>query len=456
MHSFSVYRYRLPALALALGSLAGLISYGKLLAPTLTDRVSVAADGAQASGASANPSISANGRFVAFDSVASNLVQNDTNGVSDVFVKDLMTGAVIRVSVDSNGFEGNGASGYPSISADGMTVAFESSATNLVPADTNAVTDVFVRQISLGVTTRVSVSSGGVEANSSAFNAAISGDGRVIAFTTSANNLVSGDAGVWHDVFAHSLDTGTTTLVSVATDGARGNFSSGYLGRAAISEDGSIIAFQSVASTLVAGDTNGSRDVFLRDTANQTTTRVSVGPGGVEGNADSGSTASRPGISMSSDGRFVAFSAIATNLVSNDSNGHRDIFVRDRQLSVTTLVSVASNGDQALGDSYANTMSADGSVVVFDSSAANLVAGDTNGFVDIFRHDLTSGSTTRLSVSSLGSQGSSTSFIPTISALGESVAFYSFASNLVTGDTNQRSDVFVRGRLRPSIVPRRP
>jgi Tol biopolymer transport system component len=400
-----------------------------------TIRVSVSSDGTQGNGLSAGSSISADGRYIAFHSDATNLVSGDINGHYDIFVYDRNTGQITRVSVSTNGTEGNYASWYPSISADGRYIAFHSYAANLVSGDTNGRADVFVHDLDTGQTTRVSVASDGTQGNDESWFPAISADGRYVVFSSQATNLVSGDTnGAW-DIFIHDLDTGQTTRVSVASDGAQGNGGSEY---PSISSDGRSIAFQSDATNLVSGDTNGEKDVYVRDRVTGQTTRVSVASDGTQGNGGS----EYP--SISSDGRSIAFQSYSTNLVSGDTSGLDDIFVRDRVTGQTTQVSISSDGSQGNSRSWSSSISANGRYVAFSSQATNLVSGDTNGYYDIFVHDLDTGQTTRVSVASDGTQGNNESWVSAISADGRYVAFMSDASNLVNGDTNDKSDIFVR------------
>src|SRR5437870_4266363 len=234
-----------------------------------TERVSVASDGTQGNGASDGAAISGDGRFVAFRSSASNLVPGDTNGTFDVFVHDRQTGETVRASVASDGAQGNGASNTPAISADGRFVAFTSSASNLVPGDTNSTDDVFVRDRQTRQTTRVSVASDGTQSNGLSLYQSISADGRFVAFPSAATNLVPGDTNAKADTFVHDRMTGATERVSVASDGTQGNGDSGV---PAISADGRFVAFESDATNLVPVDTNSSRDVFVRATGTPTTT----------------------------------------------------------------------------------------------------------------------------------------------------------------------------------------
>jgi Tol biopolymer transport system component len=343
-----------------------------------TELVSVSSAGVQGNSSSyGTPSISADGRYVAFYSPASNLVSGDTNGSVDIFVRDRQTGTTELVSVSSSGVQGNGSSYSPSISADGRYVAFYSLASNLVTADTNLYEDVFVRDRQAGTTERVSVSSAGAQGNSSSYTPSISADGRYVAFRSYATNLVSGNVNGYSDIFVRDRQTGTTTRVSVANAGYEGNNDSSS---PSISADGRYVAFASLASNLVsgAGDTNGVEDIFVRDRQTGTTERVSVSSAGTQGNGASSSP------SISADGRYVAFYSLASNLVSGDTNGTFDIFVRDRQTGTTELVSVSSSGVQGNSASSSPSISADGRYVAFYSPASNLVSGDTNGSADIF------------------------------------------------------------------------
>ena len=288
-----------------------------------------------------------------------------------------------------------------------------------------------------GTTTRVSVASDGEQGNSSSYDSSISADGRYVAFESSASNLVSGDTNGAYDVFVHDRQTGQTTRVSVASDGSQGNDGSED---PSISADGRYVAFVSYASNLVSGDTNVDADVFVHDRQTGQTTRVSIASDGNQGNGECWYT------SISADGRYVAFDSWASNLVSGDTNGTRDVFAHDRQTGQTTRVSVASDGNQGNSWSYYPSISADGRYVAFYSWASNLVSGDTNDEHDIFVHDRQTGQTTRVSVASDGSQGNGSPYQPSISADGRYVAFHSYASNLVSGDTNGAWDVFVHDR----------
>src|SRR5438445_704443 len=307
----------------------------------------------------------------------------------------------VRVSVASDGTEGNDVSLGSALSADGRFVAFDSAATDLVAGDTNGVSDVFVHDRQTGTTERVSVASGGAQGNGSsgrigfAFPAALSAVGRFIAIVSFATNLVASDTNGATDVFVHDRQTGTTERGSVASGGTQGNRNSGgFFAFPALSADGRLVAFQSDATNLVAGDTNGATDVFVHDRQTGTTERVSVASGGSQGDGFSA------GPVLSADGRLVAFHSTATNLVARDTNGATDVFVHGRQTGTTERVSVASGGTQGNDSSAGPVLSADGGLVAFHSTATNLVSGDANGAYDVFVHELTVSTTTSTTTSS--------------------------------------------------------
>ena len=252
--------------------------------PFTIERVSVASDGTQANDWSTRPAISADGRYVAFESQATNLVPGDTTGLGDVFVHDRDTGETKRVSIASDGTPGNGVSFTPSISDGGRYVAFGSAASNLVPSDSNGTDDVFVYDRETEETERVSVPSKGGQGDRVSYGPFINADGRYVAFESQATNLVPGDTNGWGDVFVYDRETRETELVSLAFDGAQGNDISFD---PSISADGRHVAFWSFAINLVPGDTNGKADVFVRDRQTQQTERVSLSSSGVEGDQPS-------------------------------------------------------------------------------------------------------------------------------------------------------------------------
>ena len=343
-----------------------------------------------------------------------------------ILIGPLSTGCVYlqRASISSNGTQGNGNSLNPAISGDGRYVAFVSWASNLVPGDTNGLGDVFVRDHVTGTTTRVSVDSNGNQANSySREEPAISADGRYIAFASSASNLVPGDTNITSDVFVRDRVAGTTTRVNVATNGSQANnHSSADTTQVSISADGRYIAFASFAQNLVPEDTNIHYDVFVHDRVTRTTSRVSVDSNGNQ--ADDGNS-SQP--SISADGRYIAFTSYASNLVPGDTNlslsgegSAWDVFVHDRVAGTTNRVSVDSNGNQANLDSMEPAISADGRYVAFVSWASNLVSGDIQYNTPVYVHDRATGTTTAVSVATgFANEG----IRPSISGDGRYVAF---------------------------------
>ena len=344
-----------------------------------TECVSVdSAGSARVASAYQGLAVSGDGRYVAYFSEANDLVPGDTNSVADIFLRDRLNGTTERVSVDSSGAESNGQSMYPAVTDDGRFVVFSSQADNLVAGDTNGVFDVFVRDRQLGTTERVSVSGAGAQANNASGLATISADGRYVAFGSAATNLVSGDTNGHLDYFVHDRHTGATLLVSVASDGTQADRDTQ---NGMISGNGRFVAFRSDATNLVAGDVSGFADIFVHDLQLGTTERVSLGMGGLDADGDSG----WPGIS--DDGRCVSFSSAAGNLVPGGIPYHGDVFVYDRQNASTEIVSTTTGGSMCNWSSISPSISADGRYVAFSSMATDLVPNDTNGYTDIFLHD---------------------------------------------------------------------
>jgi Tol biopolymer transport system component len=392
---------------------AGMFASPASAADPVTERVSVSSAGAQSNGTSTTAAISADGRYVAFASDARNLVDPaDTNNVQDVFVRDRSTGETSRVSVSSAGVPAaDGFVNDVAISGDGRYVAFVSTASNLFPGDTFASIDVFVHDRVLGTTERVAPNSLEVD---------ISGDGRFVAFL--------GPVGGVGQVLVRDRLTGSTAVASILPNGSP---STNGAHQASISADGRYVAF--IASTPL--------QVYVRDMQLGQTVRASVASDGTAGNQ----TSTHP--SVSNDGRFVAFSSGATNLVPGDTNTVGDIFVHDTVSGETNRISVSSAGTQSnnvIDHDGLPSISADGRFVTFSSAASNLVVGDTNASVDVFLHDRQTHETSRISVSSTGAQANSFSASPQISADGRYVAFSSRGTALVAGDTNSREDIFVR------------
>lgn len=405
----------------------GSLAFGQSTSP-----VSRAPGGGVANNRSGSAAISADGRWVAFQSLASNLVSGDTNGKFDIFLHDRQTGQTSRISLTSAGAQVNDDSYSPSVSGDGHYVAFASRSSNLV-SDGNHAIDIFVRDVQAGQTTRVSVNSAGAEGNGDSFSPSVSADGRYVAFQSNASNLVSGDTNGTADIFVKDRQTGQTSRVSVATGGAQ---ASGASWTPSISGDGRFVAFCSNGPNLVNGDTNDCWDIFVHDRQTGATSRVSNATGGVQADADSGSPA------ISSDGRFVAFASWAGNLRSAISLPSQEIYTHDRLTGQTSLVTASPDGTEGNGNSSAPAISSDGRYVAFQSWADNLVSGDNNGYWDVFVRDRQTGRTFCASQVSGGVQGDRDSDQPALSGDGQTVAFVSWATNLVSGDTNAVTDVF--------------
>ena len=336
-------------------------------------------DGGFGTGSSLYPAISADGRYVAYASLASKLVPFDTNNVQDVFVTDMQTGSITRVSTDSGGFQVPGASGFDSIgiSDDGVLVVFASDEINFVPGDTNQATDIFVKDRFSGAISRVSTNAANEQADGSSLSPRISADGRFVAFASFATNLVPEATGPGLNIFVKDTLTGAVKYASTDSNGVAANLPS-YAPR--ISANGGHVVFMSDADNLVPGDSNVSRDVFVKDLDSGVTTRVNV-----DNNGNQSSTTSFLSLpTISADGRYVAFTSTSATLVPGDTNGQPDIFVRDLVENATVRVSLAPGGAQSNGLSSTPAISADGRTVTFHSSATNLASGNV-GFNDIYQ-----------------------------------------------------------------------
>ncbi len=387
-------------------------------APPGPVRVSVSSAEAQSDGASFGAGLSFDGRYAVFSSDASNLVRADTNGTRDVFVRDRQAGTTRRVSLSGTGAQGNEESFGISITPDGRYVAFTSRASNLVGGDTAGQTDAFLKDLRTGRTTRISVSGTGAQGNSESTGPKISANGRYVVFQSWATNLVEGDTTAdAADVFVRDLRTRTTDLVSVSSTGEQAN---DYTAGVAISDDGRYVTFVSYATNLVPGDTNDAADVFLRDRRAGTTTRLTVGPGGTQADGPSISVALTP------DGNSVAFDSSATNLVSPATSGATGVYVRDLRTGVT----------RRIADGRHPVLSADARYVAYEAGTGNQPA--------VFVTDRRTGAVTAASTAAGGGPADNFSSQPALSGDGGVVAFRSAATNLVPGDTNEVDDTFAR------------
>ncbi|TLF66028.1 hypothetical protein FE391_25705 [Nonomuraea sp. KC401] len=396
-----------------------------------TERVSLGPDGRQANHETWWPELSGDGNVVVFAGFASNLVSDeDTNGELDIFATDLRTRTTERVSVPTGGGLGDSFSLSPTVSHDGSFVGFTSGATNLVPGDTNGQTDAFVHDRRTGTTERISLSSAGVQGDGVSGAPDFSADGRFAVFVSDAANLVPGDTNGRADIFLRDRQAGTTERISVAHDGSQAGDQSR---EPSISADGRFVAFQSDADGLVPGDGNGRTDAFVLDREAGALKLVVV---------PHPDTDTRSPV-LSADGNALAF----TNGV-----GTGQIYVQDLSTGTSELVSANKDGGEASNMSFAPSLSADGRLVAFYSLADDIVEGDTNRSNDVFVRDVAAGTSRKISGAPKGAEGDGGADLPSISADGRYVAFESSAGNLVEGDTNHRSDVFVHD-LAPGPEP---
>ena len=408
-------------------------------------------------GASGNATISANGRYIVFTSAASNLVAGDSNNAIDIFWVDTQTQTLKLVShaIDSTA-SGNAASGNAVLSANGLFVAFTSTASNLVSTDTNNRQDVFLwnsQDESITI-----VSQGSAQSDGTSEQPAISNDGRYVAFISAATNLVTGDTNAQRDVFVWDRSSGAITIVSRA-DGATGAISDGDSSELSLSQDGRTIAFTSTAKNLIAATNSAAvQNVFIRSLDKNTTVLVSANQSGQYSTSSSFTSLKAFNPKISGDGNFVAFTSDFSDLVAKDTNGTSDVFLRDLASNTTKLISVNQSGTDS-GNSVAGAdggtgsgfgtgsfypvISNNGRYVAFSSFSSDLATGDTNNAVDVFVRDVISETTSLVSrTPSDVNTGNGASFSPVISRSGNYVAFNSAATNLISNDLNGALDVF--------------
>jgi Ca2+-binding RTX toxin-like protein len=408
-------------------------------------RISTSASGEQANGGTFSPVFSPDGKQVAFFSAASNFVPGDNNGADDVFVKDLTTGAITRISTSASGDQANGASSMPGFSNTGTRVVFQSGASNLVAGDTNGTYDVFVKDLTTGAITLISASASGEHGNGSSSDPAFSPDGNQVAFHSTASNLVAGLGGVFGQIYVKNLTTGAITSISPPSNS---DHLHGAANNPVFSPDGTQVAFDIIFITFATVSFPPyyypvffpifTPQVFITDLTTGASTLISTSASGEEGDSWSSAPVFAP------DGKKVAFVSAASNLVPGDTNESADIFIADLSTGAITRVSTSASGEQGNGPSADLVFSPDGEWVAFTSLASNLVPDDTNGAADVFVKNLTTGAITRISTSASGEQGNSNSDFPVFSPDGRQVAFQSWASNLVAGDTNGVGDIFVK------------
>jgi Tol biopolymer transport system component len=495
-----------PRATRAVGIVAALVGSSLTLAPGAmaaqgsTTRVSSAQGGGFADQSSREPSVSADGRYVAFTSTATNLVSGDTNSVDDVFVTDRATGETILVSRATNGELGNGRSFQPSISPDGRYVAFVSDATNFQPENnpvvngtTRNASDIFLRDLKMGTTVRVTLGGGNAGKLGASFDPSVSNDAQYVAFTSLDKALVGvGDCNDVHDVFVWERATGKYTMISkgttTSTCGTAPNTSTGLAQgdresqNPSISADGRYVVFSSDASNLdpsvqdhphyqlpappLTPDADLGTDIFLWDRTSGQIKRLDNGPGNAEPNAKAGFVPA-----ISGDGSKVAYMSDASDLVSGDNNTVRDTFLYDVASGQTTLASSDVDGtpqtcptvaDKSSCQSYeAPALSRDGRYLAFISGATNLVKGGFDSNVtgrDVYVRDNTTKEVARVNVADNGAQANAGSIgsAPAISADGRFVAFPSLAKNLVDGGQQSPAgvaDIFVSDRTPGSSKP---
>jgi len=446
------FRFRLAAIVFAALALNHTVSSNEVN-NKLVSR-SNGENGTVGDAASSNPNLTPDGKFLVFESSATNLLPGMVR--RQIYLRNLETDTNELISISISGGPSNGTSYQANVSADGRFVSFTSNSTDLIDGDTNAFDDIFLRDRALGTTTRLSVAPGGVQSNAESYQSRISSDARFVLFESRASNLIAGDTNGMSDGFVVDRLTGTLDRVTLTSLGGEIFGSAGGRNETtSISDDGNFIVFQSDfdATNVIPGDTNASQDVFLRNRSAGTTTRISINAAGEEGNGHS----IFPYISR--DGGTIVFTSFASNLVTGDVNGKADVFVLRRATGVLSRITDAN------GDCAQVTVSSNGRYIAFASQASNLAANDGNALGDQFIYDSTTGLTTLLSRASDGQPGNGSSgstdlngtrifcCYAHVSDNGNLVAYDSQASNLVFDDTNNAGDVFVHDRA-PVVIAR--
>lgn len=403
--------------------------------------VSTSSSSAIADATCHHPSITADGSKVAFRSTADNLVPGDTNGVEDVFIKDIETGAIIMASTTENGEPAKGGSQEPTISGDGSYITFISNATNLTPGVSGGSLQVFVKNLQTGEVKLASANGQGEEGDGASEKTVISADGRFVAFSSNAANLVPGDTNGTLDVFLRDNETGSLTLVSASPEGQPGNGPSGYNYGPSISADGRYVAFGSGAANLLPSDTDDVQDIFVKDTQSGGLELASVTQEGVKGNDLS------LGPTISADGSRVLFRTFATNLSAVQGERRSDVYLKDLNNGSLTLVSTDGEGQRIDKGGYDPAIAGDGMSAAFVVNTTTL--GIPVALDNVYRKDFNDGSLDLVSADDSGTPGNGGSISPSLSADGLSIAFESQATNLTgSGDSdiyNIFLTVFQRG-----------
>src|SRR5438093_816198 len=424
-----------PAVALIIFSVTAAVSIANAF-PGQTMRVSVDSAGVPANAGATNGVLSADGRYVVFQSSATNLVSGASG--TQVYRHDRVGGATLLVSVASNGNPGNNVSRDASVSANGRYVAFASFATDLVDGDTNGMSDVFVRDTQTGTTAMVS--SAGLPADGSSGLSGLSGrrensdDGSYVAFTSFATNFAGGSNNGRQQIYVKDMTTGAVVRASVnAATGEAGDRTSQT---PAISGNGQVVAFRSESTNFSPLSISGiTPEIFTRDVVGGTTTLESPGA------AATGRSATTPALSF--DGRYLAFESTGVLDPRDLDNGTQDIYLRDRLTGTTALASLSTVALPG-ATSSSPSISGDGRWVGFQSLDDKLVVGDLNGLFDVFLYDRTTEAIKLVSLNDADEQANAASFGPSVSFDGQLVLFGSTASNLVSSPASTGSQLYVR------------
>ena len=407
-------------------------------------------------GGSGQPSISADGREVAFASAANNLtVPAVASTMTQIYTFDALTQTARLVSATASGTPADGPSSQPSLSADGRVLAFTSAASNLASAVAKKTTNVFV-SIAGAPPQLITVAVGGGATDGSSYQPVVSGDGRFVAFTSNADDLLAGDDNGKPDIFEYNLTNGTTRRVSTGAGGAQAN---GPSSNPSIDGDGRYVTFASTSSNLVGHQAKPLEQVYVHDVASNRTAVVSLGHGTTRQNAAVPAPFTQIS-SISADGRYVAFDSNATNLVRHSTNLHTNVYVRDRIRHRTSMASLSNTGFAGSDDNFGPAISPDGHFVIFDSLSDDLAPGASPG-PNVYLRDLTSASTTTVDVSSNSRPRgpelrSGLLQQPVVARNGTIAVFESGADNLVGTASNGVENLYIRLLAAPRTIAVRP
>ncbi len=390
------------------------------------------------------PDLAASGTAIAFSSLSTNLDPADGDAVSDVYVKDLASGDLILASTSDSEIKANGLSVSPAMSGDGGFVAFVSNATNLDPGDTDITSDVYVKDLATGDVVLASISGGGVKGDGNSFDPDVSGGGDRVSFLSVSTNLDPLAADVQADLYVKDLSSGTLVLASTSLAGVEAN--GVIFGTPSIARSGKYVAFATSATNLSPTDTDLLTDVYVKRLSDGSLFLVSTSDTGVKGLGNSADP------TLSGNGTTVAFSSLSHNLVPEDTDQIEDVFVKDILTGDIQLASTSDDGVKGNGNSFNPQISGSGRWVAFTSSATNLDPGDTDPDLDIYAKDLRTGNLVLVSTSGEGAKGNGRSYQPSISGRGEHVAFQSEATNLHPDDGDTILDVFVKDPTGCTIV----